>query len=157
MSSLQKSFTQRRVKTYRTDGIDPPYLYTYAQIQQYFAPSTPAYLGSGMISFKTEAAFVTAWKNLEYNQTLIGSHSEVYRSLGKEIKVGFGGYNDMVTLTLVQRTSKGDPSSEGVPGTNTLGSTNPGQGYGTYYTVTDSYASQGTTMDGYAGVYVFAL
>jgi len=133
-------------------------LYTYAEIQAAFRASNPAYLGD-VISFPSQSAFTTAWLNLENTSSIESDTFETFTNLGKQIRIGYGSFSDIITLTLVQRTSTGTPASGGVPGTNTLGNTNPGQGYGTYYTVTDSSANDSphSLINGYAQVLVYAL
>lgn len=58
--------------------------------------------------------------------------------MGKQLKIGFGGYSDLITLTLVQRMSKGPLASGGI----LSGGTN---GYGTYYVVTETCANDNSS------------
>ena len=151
MSSVQSHFAQPRVRKFLIDTNSTTNLYTLAQIQTAFAPYSPSYIGS-IISFNSSTSFTSAWIALEGLPGVVGSSTpnETFKNLGKQLKVGFGGYSDIITLTLVQRTSKGLLDANGVPN----GGTN---GYGTYYIVTESSANEnGSAFDGYAEVHVSA-
>jgi hypothetical protein len=165
MSSLQTFPASRRVKRFRNDGGLNTYLYTYNQILTAFnstpssthhygsAPYFPSYLG-GVINFPTSKNFTDAWNNLEANYGTLSQSYETFTNLGKQLKVGWGPYSDIIVLTLVQRTSRGLPSQNGIPGVPDT-STN---GYETYYIVTESSAnsSPNSELSGLAKVLVSA-
>jgi hypothetical protein len=166
MSSLQTFPASRRVKRFRNDNSGyNAILYTYNQILTAFnstpssthhygsAPYFPSYLG-GVINFPTSKNFTDAWNNLEGNYGSLSQSFETFTSLGKQLKVGWGPYSDIIVLTLVQRTSAGLPSQNGIPGVPDT-STN---GYETYYIVTESSAntSLNSGLFGLARVLVYA-
>ena len=149
MSSVQTHFAHPRNRRFLVDDGGTTNLYTLAQIQTAFAPYNPSYIGT-LISFNTSTSFTSAWIALEALGLASSTANETFTNMGKKLKVGFGGYSDIVTLTLVQRTSKGLLTANGVPN----GGTN---GYGTYYIVTESSANENSSaFGGYAEVHVSA-
>jgi hypothetical protein len=74
---------------------------------------------------------------------------ESLRPIGKKFTIGTKVYGDLVTLQKVQRTDFGTTTTQGVPTTGTGGGdnggnpTSDGDGYGTFWIVTDSFSSAG--------------
>ena len=97
------------------------------------------FTNSGFIVFPDEASL---WQGLSTlaiyasSESQVTYDSETLTDLGKELKVGIlGGPSDILTYRLVQRTSLGSVSSNGVPDASV------GDGYGKCWVLTNSKAA----------------
>jgi len=81
-----------------------------------------------------------------------GASGESLRPLGKKFTIGTRVYGDLVTLQKVQRTDFGTTTTQGVTTTGTTSSGNDngatpasdGDGFGTFWIVTESFSSAGS-------------
>jgi len=109
------------------------WLYTLNDLTESF--SNAKSFANNQVVFKNMNDLVSAFRDLDYwynGDYGRGSNPyEVLLNMGKTIKVGVAGLgNELVTFTLVKRTTD-----------------NPGDGYGTYWIVTDNRLSQQLKVD----------
>jgi len=170
MSSLQTTFGQRKQKKVMV-VVNNPQMWTSAQVLTALtlttlsgptillgASSTASStnvtdnnLGSGaVVNTDADLALVFAASGSGLNNVGISTCSagELLRPLGKKFTIGSKVYGDLVTLQKVQRTDRGGSTTLGVPANATAfpqTATVDGDGYGTFWVVTDSHGNLGPT------------
>lgn len=168
MSSVRASFAERKQKKMMVT-VNSARMWTSAQVYTALnlttlsAPAlllgpasnssttniTDENLGSGVVlNADTDLALVFAASGSGLNNVGITTTSagEMLRPLGKKFTVGTKIYGDLVTLQKIQRTDRGGSTTQGVPASDSAfpqTATVDGDGYGTFWMVTDSVGNLG--------------
>ena len=174
MSSISSSFAQRKQKKMLTTGAAR--LWTSAQVLtalNLVSASSLSLIGVSSLASTTNvtddnlgsSAIVATDANLATilagtgsglgNAGITASSGELLRPLGKKFTLGTQVYSDLLTFQKVQRTDMGTTQTQGVG----LGSTT-GDGYNTYWVLTDSFARSGgasSLIDGLAAAAVLVI